>query len=72
MAEHEPCPQCGRRPTNVPMYEDSEPGRCVGFVAGCLRHWRGPVMPTSAEALDAWDRVMGPYWDDLAHRAEEE
>jgi len=29
-------------------------------------------MPTSAEALDAWDRVMGPYWDDLAHRAEEE
>ena len=69
MTDHEPCPECRGQPRSVMMFEDSNPGCCAGFVAGCFAHWRGPVKETEAEALEAWDKVVGPFWNARTGRA---
>jgi hypothetical protein len=62
MTEHELCPECSGRPIAIQMYNDSVPGVCAGFIAGCFYHWHGPMMDTREQAFAAWDKVIGPYW----------
>lgn len=53
-----PCPECGK----VPRQEDyTDRDRPTVFWRACptIHCWIGPVKPTPAEALEAWNRVVG-------------